>query len=472
MGLDGWSAANLLGLIEYELLLFAGVFFLIGALDELAVDIAWFWLRLTGRARTFTLPRAQMCGPDLAGRAAVMIPTWKEDGVIADTITHALAAWPQADMRLYIGCYGNDADTVEAAMRGAAADPRLRVVVHESAGPTTKADCLNRLYRALEDDEARSGRRFRMVLLHDAEDMVDPSALGLLDQAMDGADFIQLPVLPLPQRNSRWVGSHYCEEFAEAHGRTLVVRDAIAASLPAAGVGCVFGRDILARIAQDKHGEGPFSVESLTEDYELGFRVADAGGRSRFLRVRDETGRLVATRAYFPSRLEASVRQKGRWIHGIALQGWERLGWGGGLGENWMLLRDRRGLMSAIVLLAGYLLLVLGVVSSLLSLFGWSNDWVEDPLVLTLVYLNLASFVWRAALRFAFTAREYGAMEAAWAVLRIPVTNIVAIMAARRALVAYVASLRGSPVVWEKTEHDLHPARANGNQSGAFEAAA
>jgi len=471
MGLDGSDAANLLAIIEYELLLFAGFFFLVGALDELAIDFAWLWLRLTGRARTFVVPRAEMCGPDLLGRAAVMIPAWKEDAVISDTIAHALAAWPQADLRLYIGCYGNDAATVEAAMRGAATDPRLRVVVHENAGPTTKADCLNRLYRALQDDEQRSGRRYRMVLLHDAEDMVDPAALGLLDQAMDAADFVQLPVLPVPQRDSRWIGSHYCEEFAEAHGRTLVVRDALAASLPAAGVGCVFGRDILARIAHDKNADGPFSVESLTEDYELGFRVTDAGGRSRFLRVRDETGRLVATRAYFPSRLEASVRQKGRWIHGIALQGWERLGWNGGVGEKWMRVRDRRGLMSAVVLLAGYGLLVLGLASSVLAWLGWPQVWRDDPLVLTLVYLNLASFAWRAVLRFAFTAREYGAMEGLRAVMRIPVTNIVAIMAAYRALVAYVGTLRGSPVKWEKTEHDLHPARAQGMQP-ALEAAA
>lgn len=342
MGLENWSAAGWLALVQYELLLFAGVFFLIGAFDEIALDLAWAWLRLTGRASTYTVADADMRGPELAGRAAVIIPAWSEEQVIGDTIAHALAACPQGELRLYVGCYGNDAATVSAAMRGAAADARLRIVVHDNAGPTTKADCLNRCYRALVDDEARSGVRYRMVLLHDAEDMVDPAALGLIDRSLDAADFVQLPVLPVPQPGSRWVGSHYCEEFAEAHARTMVVRNAIGASLPAAGVGCGFSRDILEAIARDKGADAPFSIESLTEDYELGFRVSDAGGRSLFLRVRDEHGRLIATRAYFPGRLEAAVRQKGRWIHGIALQGWERLGWGGGLGECWMRLRDRR----------------------------------------------------------------------------------------------------------------------------------
>ena len=463
MGLEDLGAQHWLALVEYELLLFAGFFFLIGALDELAVDIVWGWLRLTGRARAFTFPRAQACEHQLAGRAAVFIPTWQEDRVISDTIAHALAAWKQTDLRLFVGCYGNDAATVEAAMRGTGLDPRVRLVVHDNAGPTTKADCLNRLYRAMEDDERRTGIRFRMVLLHDAEDMVDSAALGLLDQAMDGADFVQLPVLPVPQRDSRWVGSHYCEEFAEAHGKTLVVRDALTASLPAAGVGCVFGRDMLERVGMGHWGEaqasGPFSVESLTEDYELGLKVAELGGQSRFLRVRDEHGRLVATRAYFPGRIDSAVRQKSRWVHGIALQGWERLGWTGGPGEFWMRLRDRRGLLSALVLLSGYALLVLAVISAVLSLFGQETTWHDDRVVLLLVYANLASFVWRAMMRFAFTAREYGAAEGARSVLRIPVSNIIAILAARRALSAYLRTLAGSPVTWEKTDHDAHPVR-------------
>ncbi len=461
MGLEGWSAAEWLALVQFELLLFAGVFFLIGAVDEFAIDLAWVWLRLTGRAHTYVVSREEMRGPPLAGKAAVIIPAWSEEQVIGDTIAHALAAWPQRELTLYIGCYGNDPATVSAAMDGAPTDPRLRIVVHDSVGPTTKADCLNRCWRALRDDEARSGERYRMVLLHDAEDMVDPAALGLIDRSLDAVDFVQLPVLPVPQTRSRWVGNHYCDEFAEAHGRTMVVRSAMGASLPAAGVGCGFSRDILEAIARGKGAEAPFSVESLTEDYELGFRVQEAGGRSRFLRVRDEDGRLVATRAYFPGTIEAAVRQKGRWIHGIALQGWERLGWGGGISETWMRLRDRRGLINALVLLVGYALLVLIGVSGVLALLGQNVEIADDPLALTLLYSNLAALVWRAGARLFFTTREYGLAEGMWAIARIPVANIIAIMAARRALVAYVGTLRGNPVKWDKTEHAAHPARGD-----------
>jgi adsorption protein B len=198
-----------LALADRELLLFAGFFFLLGALDEFAVDMVYAWLRLTGRARSWRIERREARERALDGPAALLIPTWREDAVIEHTLIHALAAWPNRELRVYVGCYRNDPLTLEAVSRGADGDGRVRLVVHDRDGPSTKADCLNRLYAALEADEARCGRDYRLVLLHDAEDMVDPAALGLMDRALDTADFIQLPVLPEPQAASRWIGSQY-----------------------------------------------------------------------------------------------------------------------------------------------------------------------------------------------------------------------------------------------------------------------
>lgn len=458
MMLGAWSPLEWLALVEHELLLFAGVFFLIGAADELAMDLTWAWLRLTGRARTLPIPAEAFVGEPLLGDAAVLIPAWHEERVLATTIAHALAVWPQRELRIYAGCYRNDSATAEAIVAGAGGDPRVRLVVHGRDGPTTKADCLNCLYAALEEDELRSGMRFRMVVLHDAEDMVDPAALGLLDAALTNADFVQLPVLPEPQLSSRWIGSHYCEEFAEAHGKAMVVRGELGASLPAAGVGCAFDRELLGTIADDMRGSGPFSVDSLTEDYELGLKIKAAGARSWFLRARRPDGRLVATRACFPPTLRQAVVQKSRWIHGIALQGWDRLGWSGGPAERWMRLRDRRGPLTAVVLVAAYLLLVIAGVLWLAGHFGFGRPWQPGGLLLAVLWINVASFVWRAAMRFAFTAREYGAAEGIRAVLRLPHANIIAIMAGRRALFAYVRTLLGARLHWDKTPHHAHPA--------------
>ena len=450
-GFDPWQW---LEIVEHELLLFAAVFFLIGALDELAVDLAWLRLKLTGRTRPLRFGSA----PDapLRGIAAVLVPAWREAEVVAAMLRHCRASWPQHELRIYAGCYRNDAETLAALIEGAAADLRIRVVVHAADGPTTKADCLNRLYAALAADERRSGVRARSVILHDAEDMVHPEALALIDRTLDDADFVQIPVIPVPQPRSRWIAGHYGDEFAEAHGKTMVVRDWLAAGLPAAGVGCGFARDILETLARKRDGASPFATECLTEDYELGLLIAEAGGRQRFVRAVAPDGGLIATRELFPTDLGVAVRQKTRWLHGIAFQGWDRLGWHGRFSERWMRLRDRRGPLTALVLAAAYLLIVIWAVLFMATRAGWHDPAPLSRALVALLWINFASFVWRAGFRFGFTAQAYGWVEGLRAIPRIPFANVIAIMAGRRATAAYLRSLLGGAVRWEKTPHPVH----------------
>jgi adsorption protein B len=456
-----------LALLQHELLLFAGVFFLIGALDDLAVDAVWLWLKATGRAATPQRSRPALQHRSLSGPIAVLIPAWQESAVIGQTIRHLLDTWPQPEVRLYIGCYRNDPATLAASIAAAGGDPRLRVVIHGREGPTTKADCLNRLYAALALDEERAGQRFAAVVFHDAEDMVDPGALGLLDEAIaEGADFVQLPVEPLVPHHRGWlarhIGAHYCEEFAEAHGKALVVRDALGAGVPGAGVGCAASRRALDRLVA-QHGLGgadglPFASDSLTEDYELGLAIAAAGGRCRFVRARGMDGRLIATRAFFPHRFDTVVRQKSRWVLGIALLGWDRVGWAGGLSELWMRARDRRGPLTALVLLVGYALVLLTGIMGAMVATGVADPVPLTPLLKVVLIANAFAFAWRIAMRFAFTAREYGLREGLWAVARVPLANVIAIISGRRAVFTYASTLAGSAAVWDKTDHDAHPA--------------
>ncbi|MFA9201032.1 MAG: glycosyl transferase family protein [Cypionkella sp.] len=465
MPLGPYTLGEWLVLVEHELLLFAGVFFLIGALDELAIDLLWLWLRFTGRATTRRLPADWPADRPLRGEAVVFIAAWREATVIGATLRHLLSAWPQGNLRVYVGTYRNDPLTAGSIAGAARGDGRVRLVIHDRNGPTTKADCLNRLYRALEADEAREGWRARMVIIHDAEDMVDPAALGLLDEALEAVDLAQLPVLPEPLAQSRWIASHYCEEFAEAHGKAMVVRDWLGAGIPTAGVGCAIARGTLAELAE-RNGGAPFDGSSLTEDYELGIGIAALGKRARFVRARHADGRLIATRACFPARLDCAVRQKTRWVHGIALQSWDRLGWSRGWADLWMRLRDRRGPLSALVLAVAYLVLVLATLGWAGHLAGLVPATPLTPAIALLLTLNLASFAWRAVWRMLFTAREYGWREGLRAVLRIPVSNVIAIMAGRRALRDYLATLRGGALRWDKTQHMVHPAIAGDGAGG------
>ncbi|MET1113281.1 MAG: glycosyl transferase family protein [Allosphingosinicella sp.] len=442
--------------IMREAALFAATGFLILGLGDLAVDLLWLGHRARRLARP--APRvADLPPPARPGRLAIFVPAWDEAAVIGDMLQGAAAAWPEGDWRLYVGTYGNDPATAAAAAGIAATEPRIRVVTGAGPGPTTKADCLNRLWRALLADEAAEGRPAKAIVLHDAEDFVHPDELRLYDVLIERFELVQLPVLPLIDPNSRWIGAHYADEFSESHGKEMVVRGALGAGLPSAGVGCAFSREALGRLAAERGGL-PFDADSLTEDYELGLRLAEAGGRRAFVRLLGNDGEIVATREYFPGTLAAAVRQKARWMTGIALSGWDRLGWSGGLAERWMRLRDRRSLLAAMLLAAGYASLALWLALKGRQAAGGRGPEPLPAALTVLLTVNFALLGWRLAVRAAFTAAAYGWQEGLRAVPRTAVGNAVAMLAAAAALSRYRALKRGGRPRWDKTAH-IFPVR-------------
>ncbi|HEX8535013.1 MAG TPA: glycosyl transferase family protein [Allosphingosinicella sp.] len=443
-----------IGIAMRETALFAACGFLLLGVSDLAVDLIWIgrtlWRRCTvyrrfQRASADTLP-----APERPGRLAVFVPAWDEGAVIADMLRHSIATFEHPDYRIYVGCYPNDPATI-AAVRGVA-DPRVRLVVGPVPGPTTKADCLNRLWEKMLQDEAAEGLGFKAVVLHDAEDVVHSAELRIFDLLIERFDLVQLPVLPLIDPNSRWIAGHYADEFAESHGKELVVREALGASLPSAGVGCAFCRDTLGEIAEE-HG-APFDAESLTEDYELGLRLRPIGGTAAFVRLRAAAGRpMVMTREYFPGTREAAVSQKARWMVGIALSGWDRLGWNGGIAERWMRLRDRQAVLASLLLFAGYLSLLLWSVLFLARAFTRFEPDPIPPFLALLLELNLALLGWRLAMRSTFVALAYGWREGLRSIPRVVVSNIIAMMAARRAVFRYLSIRRTGSASWDKTAH-------------------
>jgi adsorption protein B len=446
------AAGPLFGGVDFimrEAALFAAMGFLILGLSDLAIDLVWIGLRLRTPARRAPA-RADLPALARPGPIAVFVPAWDEAAVIAQMLRTALAAWGAGDWRLYVGAYPNDPATAAAA--ASVADSRVRMVIGRKPGPTTKADCLNLLWRALLADEADQGRRTKAIVLHDAEDVVHPDELRLFDGLIERFDLVQLPVVPLIDPHSRWLGGHYADEFAESHGKELVVRGALGAGLPSAGVGCAFSRRALERLAAARGGL-PFDADSLTEDYELGLRIADAGGRSLFLRIAGADGRLVATREYFPGTLRAAVAQKARWTAGVALAGWDRLGWRGGLVERWMRLRDRQSPLAALLLVAGYLALLLWLA---LKVREGATGIAPAPLPETLsvlVAVNAVLLAWRLTMRAGFTAAQYGWREGLRSVPRAAIGNAVAMLAAAAALGRYRALRRGGCPRWGKTAH-------------------
>lgn len=452
-----------LHLVLHEAMLFAAIGFLIGGMDDLAVDLAYLWMRATRRSPLVpeTLDAYRLATPR---RLAVFVAAWDEATVIGAMLRASLARFDHPDYRLYVGTYPNDRMTIDAVATIAAEDARVRLVVGAHDGPTTKADCLNTLWHALHRDEACEGVRAAAIVLHDAEDVVHRGELRVFDTLIGRYAAVQLPVLPLVDRGARLVSGHYADEFAESHAKTLIVRQALGAGLPLAGVGCAIERAVLDDIAAVRGGT-PFDADSLTEDYELGLHIALRGGHGVLARVREGPGgSLVATRAYFPATLPAAVRQKARWMTGIALAGWDRVGWGRplALAEHWMRMRDRRAPLAVLVLLAGYVALVAWGLSGALYLTGVSQPPPLGKPLATLLALNGVLLGWRLVQRALFTWRAYGSIEAAWSLPRALVANLVALLAARRAIVAYARMLRGGALRWDKTPHVFPHAAVDG----------
>lgn len=123
-----------------------------------------------------------------------------------------------------------------------------------------------------------------------------------------------------------------------------------------------------------------------------------------------------------------------------------------------MVMRDRRGPLAAIVLTACYLAFILDGVLRAMELGGGFSPPPLSARVMTILTICLDILVWRIAVRSYFTAREYGWTEGLRAAPRIVVGNLVAIVSGRDALEAYVRSLLGGRVTWDKTEHKRHPA--------------
>ena len=451
----------LLPTIAEELALFAAVGFFLFALDDFLVDILYFTRRLWRTATVYRrFPRAfgdRMPPARDPGWMAVFIPAWDEHRVIADMLTSTLARFGNRDYRLFVGHYPNDPRTARAI--AGVEDFRVIPVELPHDGPTTKADCLNHCYMALLEEERRMARQAKAIILHDAEDLVHPFELPLFDALVEKAGAVQLPVVPLIDPRSTWIGGHYCDEFAESHGKELVVREAVGAAVPLAGVGCALERSVVAQIAARAHGR-PFDADSQTEDYELGLRIGAMGHRTIFVRIPalPGSGDMVASRGHFPGTLQAAIRQKARWIGGIAFAGWDRLGWHGGWGEKWMRMRDRRGPLAALLLLTGYAALLL-----------WTQLWIAArlgapvmpevrPLLGWLLVANAVLLTWRVLMRALFTTMTYGLGQGLLSIPRLVVGNVIAIFASWRALRLHLSR---RPQRWDKTDH-VFPAESYG----------
>jgi len=342
----------------------------ISSMDDLFIDIV-YWVRRIWRAFTIYARHKRMDYKTLYNMEekplAILIPAWQEHGVIGRMAELAATTLDYENYHIFVGTYPNDPQTFEEVEQVRVRFPNVHIVVCARPGPTSKADCLNNILDAIFQFEQQSGVKFSGFILHDAEDVLSKLELRLFNFLIDRKDLIQLPVYPLERPLLDFTGGHYQDEFAEMHGKDIVVREALVGQVPSAGVGTCFSRRaILALVTQ---GDGiAFDTQSLTEDYDIGFRLKQLGMMEIFVRfpvldpeqltdssVQRRPGRsvreasVISVREYFPDTLAAAVRQKSRWITGIVIQGFRTLQWSKNAALNYFLWRDRKGVITNFV---------------------------------------------------------------------------------------------------------------------------
>jgi adsorption protein B len=421
--------------------------FLIGGIDDVAIDFAWIyaWMAdlLTIRRREF---RRRPSAPPVS--IAILVPLWKEHQVITRMLEHNLAAIRYPCYHIFAGIYANDPETEEAVAAVSEKYPNVHLAVCPHGGPTSKADCLNWIYQHVGLYEEQNDISFEIVVTHDAEDIIHPEELNWINAYAVHYDFIQIPVLALA--TPFWAFTHgvYCDEFAEYHTRDMVVRSRFGCFVPGAGVGTGYRREALEALARTS-GNRVFEPLGLTEDYETGLRLYRLGFRQIFVPLTrlDRRGKdFVATREYFPRSWGTALRQRTRWVTGIALQGWERFGWSGRVSEIYWLWRDRKGLIAS----------PLGVVANAVFFYGLATAlWKRfTPLDVALTSATFSLQIWRMAIRMGCAARVYGPLFALGVPVRALYANVLNAAATGAAVAQYtIAKIRGRPLRWLKTEH-------------------
>lgn len=468
----------LLLVLAQALMIGVGCVFLFSGLDDLFIDICYFTRSIY--RRLFVLPKYRPLSEETLRNKpeqaiAIMLPAWDESSVIRPMLENTLRTLNYSNYVIFVGTYPNDKATHQEVDAVKDHNGKVQRIVTPHDGPTNKADCLNWIYQGIRLYEKKHDMKFQIFVMQDCEDVIHTLCYKLFNYMIPRKDMVQLPVLSLNRKWHEFTGAHYLDEFSQLHYKDLVVREFLNKSVPAAGVGCAFSRKAFEVVASHNNNQ-VFSIDSLTEDYDFGFRLKQYGLKQAFVRFfvnktvsrkswltgkhRSVTVReLVAIREFFPSNFHAAVRQKSRWVLGITMQGWAHLGWMGGFWTRYMMYRDRKSLLTNLANMLGYLLVVvLCAIWLILRLqpdsYSYPSLLEEGSLLWHLVRINAVLLVLRVLQRMYCVFRLYNLKEALLSVPRMVWGNLINFFATCRAIRLYARYLiTGKLIAWDKTAH-------------------
>lgn len=362
---------------------------------------------------------------------SILLPMFREGEVLPDLVAAISAIdYPAAKLDVLLVLESVDAETRGVAER-LELPGFMRIVVVPDSQPRTKPKALNYALQFARGD---------YVVVYDAEDVPEPDQLR---RAIAGFQNSQAGTICLQGRlnihNAResWLTRQFALEYSVLFDVTLPGLARLGLPIPLGGTSNHFPREVLDRWT----GWDPFNV---TEDADLGIRLARMGGR---------VGMLSSTTwEEAPVRFRGWLPQRTRW-----LKGWMQT-YLVHTRQPTRLLRDLGAACFAgfHVYSGGLVLsaLVFPLFCSLTLIEVWQGGWQPPPGAPGRALWSLAIFNVAAA----YIASVVAAVVAAWRRGRtwlaigapfMPIYWLLISLAAYRALY----QLATAPHYWEKTEH-------------------
>lgn len=344
--------------------------------------------------------------------------------------------YPREKLDIIIVLELDDLET-RAAIARLGPMPHVRVLLAPAQGPRTKPKALN---------YALPFARGSFTAVFDAEDRPDP---GQLRAALDafrtqGADVACAQAsLCIENASDSWFSRMFATEYAGQFDVFLPGFARFGLPLPLGGSSNHFRTSIL-------RGVGGWDAYNVTEDADLGFRLARFGYCSVTF--------ASTTYEEAPARFGGWLRQRSRWM-----KGWMQT-WSVHMRQPARLWRDAgpKGFFTLNALVGGNVLtaltfpiLVATLVIDLLAQFGITRWFAASPVTPLHLVTVIAGFASTIIVGLMGLARRKQ-LQQGWVLLLTPLYWGCLSIAAWRALI----QLWSDPYRWEKTEHGLSGSRA------------
>lgn len=409
-------------------------------LDICGVILAiWFLLFTSLRlAGCFSRPKRRPPLPRLHDSAlpiyTVVAALYREASSVAPLMQHIDALdYPPEKLDIKLVIEADDLQT-RAAIARLGPMPHVQVIIAPTAGPKTKPKALNC---------ALNFTRGTFITVFDAEDRPDPNQLrAALDVFRTHEPDVVCAQASLCIDNTAdgWLPRMFTAEYAGQFDVFLQGFSNFEMPLPLGGSSNHFRTSVLREVG----GWDPYNV---TEDADLGFRLARFGYRSVMF--------PSTTYEEAPARFGAWLRQRSRWM-----KGWMQT-WSVHMRSPRQLWRDAGpgGFFTLNILVGGNVLtalahpLLLGeiLVRGVMNLFDNSvSSFFAKPFIELYLATIAAGYLTTVVIGLIGLAKR-NLLGEAWILLLTPIYWICLSIAAWRALYQFLAE----PYRWEKTEHGL-----------------